>query len=77
VRTALGQAVEITIDLAPSLPEPVSLLAISGSADHVAPMRRASSTTASGSAWRFSHQAGSAAPQPFIAIVTRLGPSSK
>jgi hypothetical protein len=33
-------------------------------------------TTACGSACRFSHQAGSAAPQPFIAIETRLGPSS-
>jgi low temperature requirement protein LtrA len=36
----------------------------------------ASSTTAWGWAWRFSHHAGSAAPQPFIAIETRLGPSS-
>ena len=32
---------------------------------------------ASGCVWRFSHHAGSAAPHPFIAIVTRLSPSSK
>ena len=35
------------------------------------------STVASGFACRFSHQAGSASPQPFIAIVTTFGPSVK
>ncbi len=35
------------------------------------------STIVSGEAWRLSHQAGSASAQPFIARVTRSGPSSK
>ena len=38
-------------------------------------VRPGTSTVASGRAWRFSHQAGSGSPQPFIAIVTRLGAS--
>ena len=36
-----------------------------------------SSTVVSGLAWRLSHQAGSGSPQPFMAMVTRFGPSSK
>jgi hypothetical protein len=39
----------------------------------VAPTR---STVASGWAYRLRHQAGSASAQPFIASVTRFGPSS-
>mgnify|MGYP003563259440 CR=1 FL=1 len=37
----------------------------------------ASRTTASGCACRLSHQEGWPSSQPFIAIVTRLGPSSR
>jgi hypothetical protein len=36
-----------------------------------------SSTVVSGFAWRFSHQAGSLAPQPFMARLTRFSPSWK
>ena len=35
------------------------------------------STLASGCAWRLSHHAGSSSAQPFIAMVTRFGPSLK
>ena len=62
-------------DLAPPRPQPVALLAERGPARARESARRRVSTVASGFACRFSHQAGSAAPQPFIAIVTRFGPS--
>ena len=65
--------VEVLVDLAPPGPQPRPLLALAArpvTCQRVAP---SSSTRASGCACRFSHHAGSAGPQPFIARVTRFG----
>jgi hypothetical protein len=58
------------------LPQPFTLLARRGPPEHLAPDPAGQLDDRLRVAWRFSHQAGSAAPQPFMAIETRLGPSS-
>jgi hypothetical protein len=72
-QASCGPVVQVLVDLAPALPQPFTLVALTSTSRLTPP---ASSTTASGWACRLSHQAGSGAPQPFMAIETRLCPSS-
>ena len=74
-----GEAIEVGTPagvVAEPGPEPVALSPAAARA-RTARDPSGSSTVVSGCAWRFSHHAGSVSPQPFMARVTRLGPSSK
>ena len=75
-RASRRVAIDVLVQFAPTLPEPFAFFAHRGPADYLVAGPPASSTTLFGCACRFSHHAGSAAPQPFMAIVTMLGPSS-
>ena len=68
--------VVVVAELTPAGPEPITLVTFRGAtADRTKTVLQLDDL--SGCAWRFSHHAGSASAQPFMARVTRFGPSSK
>ena len=74
--SARGPGVELVgPSYRPQLPQTRPLLRC-GSPPTDGSVRSWSSTVVSGWACRFSHHAGSGSPQPFMAMVTRFGPSS-
>ena len=75
LRASRSVAIEVLVDLAPTLPEPFAFLARRSPSEHLTP---SSTRQLDDSVWVcLQVQAGSAAPQPFMAIETWLGPSSK